>query len=331
MNDASICRQTYQGDEALAGLLSKAGSQLTPDEVRSLLEGVLAAPEPTVEPDSWMQLVAADPSPALQAQLRALKAEIAARLDDGLDSTWTKDRLERFRAELQKRSLAGFIIARGDEHQGEYVAPRAQRLAWLTGFTGSAGQACVLLDAAAVFTDGRYTLQIREQVDTSLFETRHITEQPAGDWLAEHVKPGQRIGFDPRLATHDGIARLRTGIERAGGSLVVVDDNPVDAVWSGQKPPPLSPVLPHAETFAGKSHGEKRAELAGRLKKDGHAAAVLSDPASVAWLLNLRGGDVPHTPLPLSFAILGGDGSVSLFIDDRKLAPGLDRHLGNRV
>ncbi len=331
MNDASACRQTYQGDDALAGLLRKAGSQLAPSDVRSLLAGVLAAPEPAVEPDSWMGLVAADPSPALQAQLKALKAEIAATLDDGLESKWTRDRLQRFRAELEQRSLAGFIISRGDEHQGEYVAPRAQRLAWLTGFTGSAGLSCVLLDRAAVFTDGRYTLQIREQVDTDLFETRHITEQPAGDWLAEHVKAGERIGFDPRLATPDGIARLRAGIERAGGSLVPVDDNPVDAVWAGQRPPPLSPVVRHAETFAGKSHAEKRAELAGRLKKDGYAAAVLSDPASVAWLLNLRGGDVPHTPLPLSFAILYDDGEVELFIDPRKLTRAARDQLGNQV
>ncbi|HTY68207.1 MAG TPA: aminopeptidase P family protein [Alphaproteobacteria bacterium] len=331
MNDASACRQTYQGDDALAGLLRKAGSQLAPSDVRSLLAGVLAAPEPAVEPDSWMGLVAADPSPALQAQLKALKAEIAAALDDGLESKWTRDRLQRFRAELEKRTLAGFIISRGDEHQGEYVAPRAQRLAWLTGFTGSAGLACVLVHGAAVFTDGRYTLQIREQVDTDLFETRHITEQPAGDWLAEHVKPGERIGFDPRLATPDSIARLRAGIERAGGSLVPVDDNPVDAVWTGQRPPPLSPVVPHAETFAGKSHAEKRAELAARLKKDGYAAAVLSDPASVAWLLNVRGGDVPHTPLPLSFAIIYDDGEVELFIDPRKLTRAARDQFGNQV
>jgi Xaa-Pro aminopeptidase len=331
MNDASACRQTYQGDDALAGLLRKAKSQLAPAELRALLAGVLAAAEPAVEPDAWMVLVAEDASPALQAQLRALKAEIAATLDDGLESKWTADRLKAFRAELKKRDLAGFIIARGDEHQGEYVAPRAQRLAWLTGFTGSAGLAVVLTDRAAAFTDGRYTLQIREQVDTSLFETRHITEQPAGGWLAEHVKPGERVGFDPRLATPDGIARLRAGIERAGGSLVAVDDNPVDAVWAGQRPPPLSPVLPHAATFAGRSHAEKRADLAAALRKDGYAAAVLSDPASVAWLLNLRGGDVPHTPLPLSFAILYDDGEVELFIDARKLTGAAAAHLGNSV
>jgi Xaa-Pro aminopeptidase len=331
MNDASVCRQTYQGDDALAGLLRKAGSSLAPGDLRALIAGVLAAPEPAVEPDAWMALVAKAPSPALQAQLRALKAELAVKLDDGLDAAWTPDRLRAFRAELAKRQLAGFIVARGDEHQGEYVPPRAQRLAWLTGFTGSAGLAVVLANRAAVFTDGRYTLQIRDQVDTSLFETRHITEQPAGDWLAQHARAGERIGFDPRLATPDGIARLRAGIERAGGTLVPVDDNPVDAVWTGQKPPPLSPVMPHDQQLAGRTHGEKCADLAALLRKEGHAAAVLSDPASVAWLLNIRGGDVPHTPLPLSFAILYDDGEVDLFIDPRKLTTEAAAHLGHQV
>ena len=331
MNEASVCRQTYQGDDALAGLLRKADSPALPADVRTLIAGVLAAPEPAVEPDAWMTLVAKAPSPALQAQLRALKAELSAALDDGLDAKWTTDRLTAFRAELAKRDLAGFVVARGDEHQGEYVPPRAQRLAWVTGFTGSAGLAVVLADRAAVFTDGRYTLQVRDQVDTMLFETRHIIEQPAGEWLKANVKAGERIGFDPRLATPDGIARLRAGVERAGGTLVPVDDNPVDAVWTGQKPAPLSPVMPHDLRFVGRSHADKRAELAAQLRKDGHAAAVLSDPASIAWLLNIRGGDVPHTPLPLSFAILYDDGEVELFIDRRKLTAEAAAHLGNEV
>jgi Xaa-Pro aminopeptidase len=331
INDAKACRDVYQGDAALAGLLKKAGSRYEPSAARDLIAGALAAPQPVFDPDAWMELVAAKRSPALEAQLRALKAEIAASRKDGLDEPWSATRLEAFRAELKKRQLAGFVLARGDEHQGEYVAPRAERLAWLTGFTGSAGLAVVLVNRAAVFTDGRYTLQIRNQVDTNLFETRHITEQPAGDWLTSHAAPGDKIGFDPRLATPDGIARLRAGAERAGASLVAVDDNPVDAVWTGQPPAPISPVVPHDIRFAGRSSAEKRAELAERLKKDEFVAAVVSDPASVAWLLNIRGGDVPHTPLPLSFAILHDNAEVELFIDQRKLTPAALTQLGNGV
>ncbi|HEX9466022.1 MAG TPA: aminopeptidase P family protein [Alphaproteobacteria bacterium] len=331
MNDHTSCRDTYQGDAALAGLLKKAGSRYDVPAVRDLIAGVLATPESAVEPDAWLALVAIDPSPALAAQLNALKAEIAAACDDGLHAPWTPARLEAFRAELARRQLAGFVLARGDEHQGEYVAPRAERLAWLTGFTGSAGLAVILAARAAVLTDGRYTLQVRTQVDIGLFETRHITEQPAGDWLAENAKPGDRIGFDPRLATPDGIARLRAGAERAGATLVAVDDNPVDAVWTGQPPPPISPTVPHDVRFAGRNSADKRADLAERLKKDDYAAAVLSDPASVAWLLNIRGGDVPHTPLALSFAILHADASVELFIDPRKLTPAARTELGNGV
>jgi Xaa-Pro aminopeptidase len=249
---------------------------------------------------------------------------------DGHSPT-TADRVAALRAELARRGLAGFIVPRSDEHQGEYVARSAERLAWLTGFTGSAGLAVVLTDAAAVFADGRYTLQVRAQVDTGLFEMRHITEEPAGDWLAGKIGKGARIGFDARLHTPDGIARLKTGAERAGGELVALDDNLVDAVWRDRPPPPLAAAVPHDTRFAGRGSAEKRAELTDALTKDGYRAAVISDPASVAWLLNLRGGDVPHTPIALSFAILNDDGTVDLFIDPRKVGPELTAQLGNGV
>ncbi len=243
----------------------------------------------------------------------------------------TRDRVARLRAELARQGLAGFVLPRGDEHQGEYVAPHDERLSWLTGFTGSAGMAIVLLRQAAVFTDGRYTLQVRAQVDTGLFETRHITDEPPSEWIGEHLAKGERIGFDPRLHTPDGIARLKAAAERAGGALVTVERNPVDAVWSDQPPPPVTPTVPHSTFFAGRTNAEKRADLAERLTKDGYDAAVLSDPASTAWLLNIRGSDVPHTPLALSFSILRADGTVDLFIDPRKPNPRLAEHLGDGV
>ena len=240
-------------------------------------------------------------------------------------------RVAELRAELARRGLTGFIQPRGDEHQGEYVPPHAERLSWLTGFTGSAGLTIVLKQRAAVFTDGRYTLQVRSQVDTTLFETRHLVDEPPGDWLAANAAKGDRIGYDPRLHTPDGMARLRQGAERAGAELVPVDANPIDTVWADQPAPPVTPTVPHSTYFAGRTHPEKRAELADRLVRQGYRAAILTDPASTAWLLNIRGSDVPHTPLALSFSILNDDGTVDLFIDPRKPNERLAGHFGNGV
>jgi Xaa-Pro aminopeptidase len=222
-------------------------------------------------------------------------------------------------------------VPRGDEHQGEYVPPRAERFAWITGFTGSAGAAIVLLDAAAIFIDGRYTLQARQQVDGAIYEQRHLVDEPPHDWLAAHARKGMRIGFDPWLHTADGIAKLRTSAQRVGAALVAVDKNPIDSVWTNQPPEPIAPVRVHAEKFAGRSAADKRAELAAKLKTDGVSAAVITAPDSLAWLLNVRGADVPHTPLPLGFAILQADGLVDLFMDPRKLLPSVISHLGNQV
>ncbi|MCW5732081.1 MAG: aminopeptidase P family protein [Alphaproteobacteria bacterium] len=240
-------------------------------------------------------------------------------------------RLDPFREELRRRGLDGFIVPRTDEHQGEYVPPGAQRLAWLTGFTGSAGLAIVLQARAGVFTDGRYTLQVREQVDGAHFTTHHIVEEPPFDWLAGALGPGQRFAYDPWLHTVDGVGRMRAACEKAGAELVAVADNPLDAVWPGQPPAPLSPAVPQPLEYAGESAEAKRARIAATLRERGAAAQVLTLPESIAWLLNLRGGDVPHTPLPLSFAILMADGTVELFIDPRKLLPETRAHLGNGV
>ena len=240
-------------------------------------------------------------------------------------------RVAMLREELETRRLDGFVVPRSDEHQGEYVPTCAQRLAWLTGFTGSAGMAIVLRDRAALFVDGRYTLQAAAQVDPALFEIRHVTEEPAAQWLGLALGKGAVLGYDPWLHTPQEVERLQVGTERAGASLRTVEGNPVDRVWPGRPAAPLAPVVPHADRFAGESASDKRARLARGLSDAGVAAAVLTMPESIAWLLNIRGGDVPHTPLPLSFAILRDDGSVRLFIDRRKLLPGLDRHLGNEV
>jgi Xaa-Pro aminopeptidase len=241
------------------------------------------------------------------------------------------ERLARLRAELKRLGADGVLVPRADAHQGEYVPASAQRLAWLTGFTGSAGLAVVLAERAALFVDGRYTLQAKDQVDASLYALRHVTEQPPTEWIAANLPKGAALGYDPWLHTPGELERYRAAAERAGGTLRALGANPIDTIWADRPAPPLAPVVPHELRFAGKAAADKRREVAATLAKDAIDAAVLTAPDSIAWLLNIRGGDVPHTPLPLSFAILHGDGHVELFIDLRKLAPGVEAHLGNEV
>lgn len=243
------------------------------------------------------------------------------------------DRLSLLRGELARRGLDGFLVPRADEHQGEYVPARAERLAWLTGFTGSAGTAVVLAERAALFVDGRYTLQAADEVDAGAFEIVPVVDTPLHEWLAGAVGEGVRIAYDPWLHTPDQVARLERALEPAGAALVPVSDgNPLDAVWADQPPPPLAPVVPHPEQFAGKSAADKLAEVAGRLGKDKADAAVLTTPDALAWLLNVRGDDVPYAPFPLGFAVVHAEGPrVDLFMDARKLSDETRTHLGEAV
>ncbi len=251
--------------------------------------------------------------------------------DDCTPGPAPAERLDALRAELAARGLTGFVVPRADEHQGEYVAACARRLAWLTGFTGSAGMAVVLPDQAAVFVDGRYTLQVRSEVDTARFEPVHLIDMPPPRWLGERLKAGDRLGHDPWLHTADQVEALRAAAEKAGAELVACDRNPLDAVWHDRPPPPAAPAVPHPLAFAGTASAEKRGDVAEILRADRHDAAVLTDPASIAWLLNIRGGDVAYTPLPLSFAILHADTGVELFMDPAKLSAETRAHLGEAV
>ena len=240
-------------------------------------------------------------------------------------------RLADLRCELTRRGWDGFVVPRSDEHQGEYVPPRAERLAWLTGFTGSAGLAAVIGEKAAIFVDGRYTLQVRGEVDSALFVPRHLSEEPLSGWIAKELPKGAKFAYDPWLYSENQATALKEAVVAAGGTLVAAQDNPLDAVWADQPPPPLAPVLPHAVRYAGRSSQEKRADLAEGLQQRGVQAVVLSLPDSIAWLLNVRGGDVPCTPLPLSFALLHDDGQVSWFVAPEKLSGGLMEQLDNGV
>lgn len=236
-------------------------------------------------------------------------------------------RLSAFREELLRRKLTGFAIPRADQQQNEYVPPSDERLAWLTGFTGSAGLAYVLIDQAALFVDGRYTLQAAKQVDGNAWCIESLVEPPPERWLETHLKAGDRLGFDPWLHTSSAVERMQAACAKAGAELVAVDGNPVDAVWSERPAPPLGPVTVHGVEFAGESEASKlgriNEELA-RLKAD---ALVLSDSHAVAWTFNIRGADVSHTPLPLSYALLPKDGRPTIFIDGRKLSNSVRDHL----
>lgn len=227
-------------------------------------------------------------------------------------------RVAKLREELNRLQLDGFLVPRADEHQGEYVPLRAQRLGWLTGFTGSAGAALILKNKAYVFVDGRYTLQVRTQTDPAVFDIESLVDNPPATWLEKNGK-GLVIGFDPWLHTLAETRALKTALEAQGGKLVPVQDNLVDLVWTDQPAAPLEPVTIQPLQYAGQEPRAKLNQLSEAVAKSGAGATILTDPSSVAWAFNIRGRDVSNTPLPLSFALIAADGQHILFIDKRKL------------
>jgi Xaa-Pro aminopeptidase len=236
-------------------------------------------------------------------------------------------RLSAFREELARRKLTGFVIPRADQQQNEYVAPSEERLAWLTGFTGSAGTAIVLTQEAAVFVDGRYTLQAAKQVDHKAWSIEPLADPPPENWLARHLVAGDRLGFDPWLHTSAAAERLAAACAKAGAELVAVDSNPLDSVWTERPPPPLAPAAVHGTQFSGEAEAEKLNRIRSEIAKLGVDAMVLSDSHAVAWSFNIRGADVSHTPLPLSYALVPKDGRPTIFIDHRKLSNSVRDHL----
>src|ERR1700716_3175031 len=236
-------------------------------------------------------------------------------------------RLSAFREELARRKLTGFVIPRADQQQNEYVAPSEERLAWLTGFTGSAGLAIVLTSEAAVFVDGRYTLQAGKQVDRRAWNVEPLADPPPENWLAQHLAAGDRLGFDPWLHTSAPADRLTAACAKAGAELVAVEGTPLDSVWTERPAPPLGPVAVHGNQFSGEAEAEKLGRIRGEIAKLGADALVLSDSHAVAWSFNIRGADVSHTPLPLSYALVRKDGRPTVFIDHRKLSNSARDHL----
>ncbi|MDP3074220.1 aminopeptidase P family protein [Bradyrhizobium sp.] len=236
-------------------------------------------------------------------------------------------RLAAFREELARRKLTGFVIPRADQQQNEYVAPSEERLAWLTGFTGSAGIAIVLTQQAAVFVDGRYTLQAARQVDAKAWQVEPLADPPPENWLARHLVAGDRLGFDPWLHTSAAAERLAGACAGAGAELVAVDSNPLDSVWTERPGPPVGPVAIHGPQFSGEAEAEKLRRIRFEIARLGVEALMLSDSHAVAWTFNIRGADVSHTPLPLSYALVPKEGRPTVFIDHRKLSNSARDHL----
>jgi Xaa-Pro aminopeptidase len=227
-------------------------------------------------------------------------------------------RVAELRHVLEAEGLDGFVVPRADEHQNEYVPANAERLLWLTGFAGSAGVAVVLKDRAALFVDGRYTEQAKAQVDRSVFEILHVTDEPPTDWLSRVLRKGERVGYDPLLHTPDSVRRLSSACEAVGAMLAATAGNPVDAIWRDRPGSPMGAVTPHKTRFAGETTGAKLARVREALKRND--GLLISDPHNLAWLFNIRGADVSHTPLPLGYAYLPREGRPVLLIDSAKLS-----------
>ncbi len=240
-------------------------------------------------------------------------------------------RLAALREQLSHDRLDGFVVPICDEHMSEYVGEYAQRLAWLTGFGGSAGSAVVMAEEAAIFTDGRYTLQVREQVDGKHWQYVAVPQTSIADWLADHASSGARIGFDPWVHTKGWVDAATTALAAKGAELVAVDRNPIDAVWTDQPKPSDAKVMVHGGEYTGQSSAEKRAAVADWLSANKLDATIISALDSVAWTFNIRGEDVACTPVALSFAVLNDDGTADLYVAPEKIDDGVRQHLGNAV
>ncbi|HYE45033.1 MAG TPA: aminopeptidase P family protein [Caulobacter sp.] len=250
--------------------------------------------------------------------------------DESTDPSFGPRHVPLIRQAMAAQGLDGLLVPHEDEHQNEYLPAANDRLAWATGFTGSAGAAVIMKDKAAVFVDGRYTLQVREQVDQQLFEIRDLVEGGVPAYVEQQA--GAVIGYDPRLHSPDALANLKRAADKAGATLKPVAPNPLDTAWAPERPPqPKAKVVPQPLEYAGEDSAAKRARIGEALKAQGADAAVLTAPASIAWLFNVRGGDVIRTPLPLSQAVVRADGTARLFLDPDKVTPELPAWLGNQV
>ena len=254
------------------------------------------------------------------------------QFDETTDPSFGTRHVPLIRAAMQARGIDVWLVPHADEYQNEYLPEANERLAWATGFTGSAGAAVILPDEAALFVDGRYTLQAAEQVDPAVFRVLHLVDHGVAAYLSEKAGAGRIVGYDPRLHSPAEIEQLEASVQKAGGTLRPSESNPLDAAWGAARPPqPAAPIVPHPLEFAGETSAAKRARVGRTLAEAPAAAALLTAPASIAWLFNIRGGDVRCSPLPLGRAIAYRDGGARLFIASEKVTPGLAAWLGDAV
>jgi len=312
--------------------LEEASIVIPADEIIARVRAVAAAPVSVID-GLALDLVIPDIDAAANTRVKELIAlmvnETIDQYDRENETEYASARIGALRAELAVRGLDGFVVPMTDEHQNEFVPRHAQRLSWLSGFTGSAGTIVVLADKAALFIDGRYTLQAQEQVDLNVFET--LGHDKVSDWFKDNLSAGQKLGYDPWLHSEAGVQTLRKAVEAVESIFTPVPNNPIDVVWWDRPAVPLSRIVPHDMKYAGEASEAKRIRIAKVLEEEGAESLVLSAPDSVAWLFNVRGGDVARTPLPLAFATLGSDGKAELFVDPRKCESRLHKHLGPDV
>lgn len=242
-----------------------------------------------------------------------------------------RDNVPKLRAELQKIGLDGFLVPHEDEYDNEYLPDCNERLLWITGFSGSAGAAIVMKDRAAIFVDGRYTLQVRQQADGDIFDYRDLVEEGLAGWIESQANTGEKIGYDARLHSPASLKRLKVCAHRAGVELVSVATNPIDTAWTDRPPAPMAQIDPQPLEYAGEDHASKRERIGIAVERGAADAAVITAPPSIAWLFNIRGGDVSRAPLPLAAAIINKDGTATLFVEPEKLTDETRSHLGNEV
>jgi Xaa-Pro aminopeptidase len=244
--------------------------------------------------------------------------------DESTDRSFGPRHVPLIRAAMAAQGLDGFLVPHEDEHQNEYLPAANDRLAWATGFTGSAGAAVILTSKAAMFVDGRYTLQVKDQVDGELFEVRDLVEGGVPAYLEDALTAGQTVGYDPRLHSPEALDRLRAAAAKVGAALKPVNDNPLDQAWGAERPAqPQAAVVPHPLEYSGEASSAKRTRVGADLAAAGADATVLTAPSSIAWLFNVRGGDVIRSPLPIGQAILSADGKARLFLDPAKVSADL--------
>ncbi len=250
---------------------------------------------------------------------------------DPIDPMFDPDLHAALLKKLAEHGFAGMIIPHSGAHQSEYLPPGDERLLRLSGFSGSAGFAIVLQERSALFVDGRYTIQSRAEVDEDVFEICHLSKNPPAKWLRQHIKPGEKICFDAWHFTSSQLSAFQGATDKAGGELIAVDENPIDALWPGRPANSSFMIDAHGENYSGLSSGDKRKIIATTIIDAGAKAQVLSTGDSISWLFNIRGNDVPFTPLVLGFAIIFNDASAKLFVDPARISDEVKTHMGTDV